>query len=216
MDIKKREWRTNPPRREVDTLEGLVFDFKWRFPRDRRDMVVEYCREAYLLSQAVDRACASRTSPEIGGKMHNHQSRVPEAVRRAFAESILEVKGIRRQSPDFDSLFDLLEARAVPGIGPVTLYDVATRVGAFLGVEPTSLYLHAGVRQGVRALDLALPSRWNADSGGLAMQWNRIERIRGDVVIARWPEFVGMPPDEVEDFMCTYRSVFSDLAPEGD
>ena len=38
------------------------------------------------------------------------------------------------------------------GIGSLTVYDTATRIGAFLKLEPDRVYLHAGTRDGARAL----------------------------------------------------------------
>ena len=37
-------------------------------------------------------------------------------------------------------------------IGDLTVYDISTRIGAFLKLEPNRIYLHAGTRIGARAL----------------------------------------------------------------
>lgn len=223
MDVEKREWAVNPPREPMTTLAALVRDFAWRFPRDRRDMVWDFCKSAPNLVAAIDRACASLNAE---GKMHNHQSRVPRASKDEFARLIKEgcldeIRGRMRRGKrrgyepfTFDDLFDLLKSVQPRGVGPVMLYDVATRIGAYLDVHPTSLYLHAGVRSGITMLDTALPDRTGSrhlNAGQRAQVWRKIDRVPQSYLEEWWPEFNGMTPDEVEDFLCTYRLVFDKL-----
>jgi hypothetical protein len=40
----------------------------------------------------------------------------------------------------------------IPGIGELTVYDTALRIGAHFGLEPERVYVHAGTREGARAL----------------------------------------------------------------
>lgn len=42
--------------------------------------------------------------------------------------------------------------RPIPKIGELTVYDTALRVGARFGLEPSRVYVHAGTRDGARAL----------------------------------------------------------------
>ena len=234
MDIKKKEWRLNPPDEIVDSLAAIVRDYVKRFPRCKRDMVWEYCRTAPDLVTAIERACASLG---LDGKMHNHQTRVAYAARNEFASRIIrqkrEIKIISktvyhggtyldrmeaaaltkgdRVLPDsrFDAVHDLLDDIKPAGIGPVTLYDVATRVCAYLDIHPTSLYVHAGVRHGLMYLCMAMPER----VAPLKAVW-KLERITGEQLTHWWPEFTDLPPDEVEDLLCTYRDVFPDIEKE--
>ena len=229
MDIEKSEWRLRPPLEPMTSLGAFVRDFVQRFPRERRDMVWDYCRTAPGLGEAITRACDSRT-PD--GKMHNHQSRVTQAARDEFATIILtqtrKIRSIARgfrsgvakevyldkmeredgsltYDSRFDELHDLFDDIKPYGIGPVTVYDVATRVGAYLDIDPTSLYLHAGVRQGVQTLEWSMPSR--------VAPWSDVwkaRRLTKEWLDKWWPEFdeVGLPPDEIEDMLCTYRHAF--------
>lgn len=211
MDIESREWNVNPPKEPMTSLEAMVRDFTWRFPRDRRDMVLVFCQEAEWLSIAINRACASRDS---NGKMHNHQTRVPKNAKIKFADELLADQAVIQQDIDdawstkkdaFDALHDRLAkiGAKVPGVGPVYLYDVATRVGAYLNVAPTSLYLHAGVWQGWLALCTATMA--SPPSAALRRHW----KTKGRIKQKRLPEeFKDMTADEVEDFLCTYRTVF--------
>lgn len=210
MPLSKGELAANPPKEPLVSLASIVRDWQWRFPRHRRDTVVTFCAEAPTLTVAIDRACACR-KPD--GKMHNHQSRVTHAAREALRlELQMYKKSIKRDvllawqasSPDdpFDVLHDWVEACSGPGIGPVTVYDVATRIGAHpsLDAEPTSLYLHAGCRAGWLAM-CPEPSRWRG-----------VERVRREQMPV---ELQGIPADEVEDLCCTYRTIYHQLEDRG-
>lgn len=195
MDIT-REFAARPPREELSDLGALVRDWIWRTEEKTltRDPVMDWCAEAPDFWTAVWRACRSRGA---NGKMHNHQSKVREANRQALAVRILtRIERRHRGFTDFDDLHDTIEELAPPGIGPVTVYDVAVRIGAFLRVEPTSLYLHAGVRIGWEAL--------------MGKPYRGVKRIP-----ARYlpPEFEPLPADEVEDFLCTYRGILPGISP---
>jgi hypothetical protein len=183
-----------PPKWPLNTLQNIVEDWNYRFGKDapenhRRDHVVDFCVDAPNLTVAITRACASRAA---NGKMHNHQSRVKEAGRHVFAVHIIDQLLTREcygtQVKDFDELHDLLKYIAPNGVGPVTIYDVATRIGAYMKLSPKSLYLHAGVRIGLHAL-----------YGKRVFPEER-------VTIEKLPTSLqSLPPDEIEDLLCAYR-----------
>lgn len=214
MDVKKREFTKTPPLEPLTSLAAIVRDFRWRFPRDRRDMVWEYCREAPTLHKAIKRACDSRNAE---GKVHNHQSRVWQPNRDALADLLganalairRVLRGVEQRGGDrFDALHDEVDRLKPAGIGPVTVYDVATRIGAYLDVHPTSLYLHAGVRQGLYALLWATDDQWSL---GNQRNFSTVKRVERDTLLRWWPSLEPLPTDEIEDFLCTYRDVFADL-----
>lgn len=197
----QREFALRPPHEPLTSLEALTRDWKWRTAPGggldlKRDAVVDYCREAKSNYQAVMRACISR---DATGKMHNHQSKVREDARLELGRLILACNNVRRIR-DFDKLHDHIEAIKPWGIGPVTVYDVAVRIGAYTGVEPQSLYLHAGVLEGWVAL---VPS---------IEVWARMKRLGR----SWWPmEVKGWKADELEDFLCTYRELFPKIRKAG-
>lgn len=193
-----------PPRRPLTSLDAIVEDFQWRYvDRQKTDQVIKYCGEAATLALAVQRAVEAR---DENGKHHNHQSKVDITARRLFGRRIMS--RFRRGAlpvDDFDDLYDALDARKPYGIGPVTVYDVAIRISAYLGIEPTSVYMHAGVRQGMRALSEALIRTKQFDN-----DLNEISNWRDDKVpVRRFPAPLNtMKADDVEDILCTYREVF--------
>jgi hypothetical protein len=183
-------FKVYPPKSKLTTLDEVVDDWIYRFgkkgvQRERRDLVVDFCAKAKSLDMAIWRACRSK---DANGKHHNHQSRVPMGVLESFANEIRSYVG---RPKTFDELYDRLDDCKPSGIGPVTTYDVATRIAAFLKLDVTSLYLHAGVRIG-----------WCLLHGRRSPDQLRIPREALPKALRR------LPTDEIEDFLCAYRSFF--------
>lgn len=121
-------------------------------------------------------------------RVYSHQTRVPRAAKKAAADSIrkLDVSALR----NFEDLFERVEAAIgnIPGIGDLTVYDVAARLGASLGKLPEKrVYLQSGARDGARALELGHGAR------SLPVEEFPPELRRG---LAAW---------EVEDLLCIYE-----------
>ena len=96
---------------------------------------------------------------------------------------------------DFAELHTLVAAsiQQIHGIGPLTVYDITTRVGAFLGLEPGRVYLHAGTAKGARNLGL--------------------ETRASEIPMEALPgAFRQLTPAEAEDCLCIYRRKFHNLA----
>lgn len=72
-------------------------------------------------------------------------------------------------------------------MGALTIYDTAVKIGAHLGLEPTSVYLHTGTRDGARALGLD---------------------VRGGTIPidSLPPEFARLDADEIEDCLCMFKA----------
>jgi len=202
-----RDFDKRPPQEPPTTLAALVRDFRWRFPDERRDMTIPYTASSGDFVEAAQRAAYARNAQ---GKQHNHQSRIPQARLEKFARVIVSCKLRITQELNktakpykFDKLYDILFLERPEGIGPVCVYDTSVRLGAFLGVEPCSLYLHAGVRLGLRALYEVV---W-ADMPKLS---TRIVRSADRIPLGQLPlAFSGMKANDVEDFLCTYREAFA-------
>ena len=205
-----KAFEKEPPKKPLTNLKRIAKDFKWRYKdRDKTDQVVRFCADAPDFATAVRRAVEAR---DAVGKHHNHQSKVDITARRKFGAKIIkrrkEIERLVQWSKAnpvksgldgyscFDAIHDLLDEIKPRGIGPVTVYDVATRVGAYLGIEPESVYLHAGVKQGIKALE----EKGIMDSGT-----SRLPRVPMYLFPPPWDE---MKADDVEDMLCTYREVF--------
>lgn len=195
MKKMQKLFEQHPPKRPLLDLDAIVDDWIYRFGKNglskhMRDEVVAHCAAAGSFPEAVERAVASLRP---NGKMHNHQSRVTLKARLRYGASIMSSLDIERRKriKTFDALFDHLHdlGQSIEGIGEVTIYDVATRIGAWLHLEVTSLYLHAGVRIGWDLLHGKPSSR--------ALM--RVEATALPRALRR------IPADECEDMLCAYR-----------
>jgi hypothetical protein len=138
------------------------------------------------LFDAIELAANAKLSD---GSKHSHQWRIPSTVLRRFARCLLNIEDQISHVASFLELWKLVrtEGMSVKGIGELAIYDTAHRIGAYLGLEPEHIYLHAGTRAGARALSL------NADGAYLD-----IERIPA--------AFRALKPYEIEDCLCIYKT----------
>jgi hypothetical protein len=97
------------------------------------------------------------------------------------------------RSRDFATLHAGFEFLKTSGIGPMTVYDVAVRFGAYLGLKPEAIYVHAGTRAGLEAIGIDVRKK-------KVIPMNKLPR-----------PISHREPDDVEDFLCTYRSAFEKL-----
>lgn len=123
------------------------------------------------------------------GEWHPHQYCVAKAARRALCGKLKKREADLRAAGSFEELITIVTECTVPGIGPLTVYDAATRIGAYRRKEPKFVYLHAGTAKGAKALG------WPTDRPTLTM---------GEVS----PPFRKLLPREVEDCLCLYRHDF--------
>jgi hypothetical protein len=141
------------------------------------------------LEDAVSRAALA---VRFNGKrlvMYAHQRRVPRRAREASRERLVGAE--LEKCASFHELFQAVEAviRPIAGIGELTVYDTALRIGAKLGLEPDRVYLHAGTRVGIRHLGLD----WHGESIPLAKLPHALQTMR---------------PWQVEDILCIYKAWF--------
>jgi hypothetical protein len=125
----------------------------------------------------------------IDGKRYHHQCRIPLAALQTATAKLLRAPLLKAK--DFDELLRVV-ARAIgpiQGIGALTVYDTALRIGAKLGLQPTRVYLHAGTRAGARILGLT----WRAPY----------------LEVAECPpELRVLAPHEIEDCLCIFKKRF--------
>lgn len=183
----------HPPRAPLNTLANIVADWHFRYgvngvEKLQRDTVVDVCKRSRDLEEAIGSACASKRT---NGKLHNHQSRVPWAIREHFAD-LIKARLTKEPPRDFDHLIGMLERIRPAGIGDVTTYDVATRIGGYLNLEPTTVYLHADVAYGYCQL----------------MKYGKGRKPPAKVARDSLPPPLNeLPADEAEDFLCSYSEL---------
>jgi hypothetical protein len=91
------------------------------------------------------------------GKRHPHQRRIPRALLEQVEARLQAIGRKLAKAPDFDMLHRTVkdEVGGIKGIGALTVYDIAHRLGAHFGKVPQLVYLHAGTRTGVRVFNIS-------------------------------------------------------------
>ncbi len=140
------------PTGSLRTLVELVRDYRSRYSgsvTEERD----FFASRRSLREAVRLAARARTARD---QRHPHQRRIPEAVLGKCEAVLLASLPALRRAKDFDALFEVVRSSIgdIHGVGELLVYDTTTRIGAFRGLGPSAVYLHAGVRRGAKALGL--------------------------------------------------------------
>lgn len=52
----------------------------------------------------------------------------------------------------FEELYQVVVTRKVKGIGHLTIYDTAHRIGGYLNIYPTKIYLYSGTKVGAEQI----------------------------------------------------------------
>jgi len=121
-----------------------------------------------------------------GGKRHSHQWRIPRHILQQAEGKLQKRARALNRATDFEAVHDIVAAEigSIRGIGPLTVYDVAHRIGAFLGMPPRLVHLHAGTKLGAAVFGLRATA---IRSGELPAPFSRLTAA------------------EIEDCLCIYR-----------
>ena len=166
-------------------LEAIVRHYRENYSDNVRDEISYFGDPDMDLAAAIARACASK---DAEGKLCSHQWRVGHAVLAETIQPLLSRIPDIRACDDFDELYRVVgdSILLIDRVGQLTVYDIAQRIGWYLGLSPEHVYLHAGVQAGARALGL------NASAG-------RLERSQFPVELQR------LSAAELEDVLCLYK-----------
>ena len=180
-----------PSLRNKDALQSVeaIVDDHITQHRTRTAREMKFYKIQPNLEQAIEVASLAKLP---SGKRHPHQRRIPQA---ALQESKARLSVVDfNKCASFDELYAVVERQIddISGIGRLTVYDTAQRIGAYLGLEPDLIYLHAGTREGAKALGLDVRKH------ALTFQ--------------EMPEpFHRLRPYEIEDCLCLYKGELSEL-----
>ena len=148
------------------------------------DRYLQYYRIQKTPAAAVSKAAMAELP---SGKRFSHQRRIPAAILARARDALLNVDLAKARS--FDELHSLVARTLAPiaGIGELTIYDTAHRIGAYLGLRPEFIYLHAGARSGAKALGL--------DYRASKLPMSALPKA-----------FHKLLPEQVEDCLCIYKA----------
>ena len=145
-------------------------------------------RRQRTLKKAVA-AAALAVRPD--GKRYDHQRRIPLCALIECRDRLFRALKKLARVRNFEDLHVLVNSliRPIRGIGELTVYDTALRIGAQLKLEPRHIYLHSGTRMGARRLGL------DTTSGRLS-----VDQVPGPMR--------RLKPREIEDVLCIYKDHF--------
>ena len=114
---------------------------------------VAYFRSLPTDAKAIDAAAACELE---SGKRQPHQRRIPKAAldesRSRLGDALPRLRGAATFKELHQAVY--LTIGSIARIGELTVYDTALRIGWRFGLYPSEVYLHAGTRDGAKALGL--------------------------------------------------------------
>jgi len=127
-----------------------------------------------------------------GDKRHDHERRIHNDSLNIWKEKILSKKIELNSLKSFYEIHSLLNkiSNEINGIGELTTYDTAFRIGAVRNIYPEKIYLHAGTRVGARTIGI---------------KTNRVYLDISELPLA----FKKLDIHEVEDCLCIYKDCFN-------
>ena len=183
--VEEFSCRSNNRRQGDSTLADLVSDYIEKYRGGMKRRLRDY-KDQPTLNDAIEIAALCVSS---NGKRHGHQRRITQSALNESARRLLGVQDEIKMCRDFDSLRGFVDStvRGIRGIGPLTIYDTALRIGAKLDLYPKAVYLHRGVISGAKALGLNYRQK--------------------SIPIEDIPEPISsvLEPYEIEDFLCIYK-----------
>ena len=169
--------------RATPTLEGIVAAYL----RDHAEEEARYLR-FYQIQKSLPDAITKAALAELpNGGRFSHQWRIPGPVLAQARDALLSLdyNTVRTFAELYEKVAVAL--RPIRGVGLLTIYDTANRIGAYLKLSPEQVYLHAGVRTGAKALGLG---DWQSKLP-MSVFPSAFQRLR---------------PEQVEDCLCIYKS----------
>lgn len=155
--------------------------------RDKRSIAArELGSYAVLPSLRIAVQFAALSQDPVFRKRHPHQTRIPQKTLVQARDRLLraDMEGCRSFHELFVTVHNAIGS--IHGIGDLTVYDIATRIGAYLRLEPNRVYLHAGTRVGASSVLLVRGRAWFS--------------------LDELPDaFAKLKPREIEDCFCIFK-----------
>jgi hypothetical protein len=164
------------------TLDEIINDYIREYRDDAR-AEMRFFETQRSPSAAIRKAAMCEFPTE---KRHPHQWRIPKTLLEQVEARLQRIGRKLARLSSFAELHRAVndEIGNLKGIGALTVYDIAHRIGAYFGKPPEHVYLHAGTRIGARVFGI------NGDSF--------------DPKLLPKP-FSRLAPSEIEDCLCIYR-----------
>jgi len=177
-----------------EDLTAIIADYRRNGANDSEADRRWYGDPKLDFADAIVRACRAEGED---GKVHSHQRRIGRRLLTEILPLLGGAEDLISKANSFDDVYDVVWTSIgnVGGIGDLTVYDIAQRIGWYRGLAPDRIYLHAGTREGARAL-------CGADSGKF-LNRKRLPRLLRKLSAA-----------EIEEVFCIYKKDFARINAE--
>lgn len=178
--MRRRKWNMNRNQRIVNDFISKKFaevqTGELEFYKQNKNDPAKLC---HLIGWAI----------ASNGKTQSHQRRIERETKRNLEQHLLEFYHLIPSLKNFDELRELIRMK---GIGDLTIYDTADRIGYTFDIHPNKVYIHRGAKIGAKNL-----------MGPKAV------RGRNFLYMHELPlEFQILTPREVENCLCIYQDSF--------
>ena len=166
------------------------------YRRNHPDRHIDHCLTQPSLLDTVVQAAQS---VDHSGKIHPHQCRVGRKRLAEWGQELSSYTQRIRAATTFEGILDTVHYAAQNfsggGIGELTIYDTAHRIGEKMGLPPKKIYLHSGTRSGAAILVKTI------DKSTASIEASQLP-----------PEFHKLAPTELEDILCMYKGALQKCA----
>ncbi|WP_282774577.1 hypothetical protein [Phaeodactylibacter xiamenensis] len=169
-------------------LKNIINHYK-KWKRENPDTWIKHCENQEELENAITFAALAENHL---GKRNGHQRRLKKLDLEKFAANLIDNKDKIEAAKTFDELLKVVESCKIKGVGELTCYDTANRIGAKLKLKPDLIYLHAGTKKGAEKLL------------GMKLRDKCIRKV--DLPAPFQTD--ELTPAEIEDILCIYKDRF--------
>jgi len=174
-------------------LSNIIKVYK-KYKDGNPDSWIEFAKSQINLKGAIR---VSSLSINQDNRRNPHQYRLEQKTLDATCDELLLIERKLKVAKTFDELYKLIMSIDVFGLGPLTRYDIATRIGAYLKLYPDRIYLHAGTRTGAKKL---------------------LGKVEGEFILkGDLPKpfrVHDLQCSEIEDILCIFKDQFTDIDPK--
>ena len=171
-------------------LEDIILHYK-KYRTTSPETWLLHCAQQNTLEEAVYIAAIARNQE---GKKNKHQWRLKNIDLEKFAVALVDKVSEIKKCTTFDELLQNVEKYKTYGIGNLTVYDTAERIGAYLKIYPAKIYLHAGTKIGAEKIL------------GKKLKENYIQKEDLPEAFQQ----TNLRCDEIEDILCMYKDAFTE------
>ena len=181
---KRADCRPTPKPKRKRSLAALVHEYQEIYARELAAALSKYKR-LKSIEDAIRHATGSV------GKVPNHQRRVGREVLTRASNRLLRRRKKLEACETFAELIELVETATgdIDRFGVLAVYDTSLRLGAWFGLSPEIVHLHAGTRKGAKNL-------------GLDVSWGYLDMDELPKPLQT------LTAHDAENFLCIYKDQF--------